>query len=260
MFRAVVGAIKALLATDGSFAGFSNAGVPVPVPYAVLQSGIGIGIPSSGTIGANGALTLTTALPVTYTQGLYLYYPANSIGAGVAAGLYWTVMSSTTVGTIFNNVHAGNKPVAPAAPTAFSGTVGGIYVQDLTEITLQNINITGGSLGVDGQIRMTVVGSASNNANAKTYRNRFGGSAMMTQAITTANMYRIESHIAANGVSRQKNAASNIAYTPNVTGPSSVTFTNVNTAVDQSLAHTMQLAVATDFIVIEYIRVEVFNQ
>lgn len=72
-------------------------GISVPV---VLLSSTPSGIPSGGTVTANGALSLTTALPRIYSGGIWLAFPAaalygaggvNGGGLASAAGLYWCV-------------------------------------------------------------------------------------------------------------------------------------------------------------------------
>ncbi len=102
----------------------------------LVSGGVPVYVPSSGSIANNGALTLTTALPLIYPN-VYLYFPANAIAAGSAAGKYYCQMSSTTVGVIFNNTYVSGTPVVPTSPTAFVTTGPGAYTQTIsTNITL----------------------------------------------------------------------------------------------------------------------------
>ena len=59
-----------------------------PVVSIGYQSGLPIIMPSSGSIGTNGALTLNTALPQIYAN-CYMYFPVGAVFAGSAAGLYF---------------------------------------------------------------------------------------------------------------------------------------------------------------------------
>lgn len=104
-------------------------GTPARIPYILAQCNVPIGIAPTGTMAANGAITLGTALNTTYSGGLWLYLPAGAAYAGSLAGFYWTVMSSTTLGTVYNNTYTpGTDPVdIPASPTAISAWAGGFY-------------------------------------------------------------------------------------------------------------------------------------
>ena len=84
---------------------------------------------SSGTVGANGALSNITALPETYSGGAYLHFPAGRLFAGSTAGLYWTVMTSTTAGTVFNNRYISGEPLPPPSLTPIVSSSMGAYTQ-----------------------------------------------------------------------------------------------------------------------------------
>src|ERR1700693_852831 len=101
---------------------------PSPV-IPVIQNAIPMILPSSGTIGNNGALSALTALPTIYANA-YLYFPAGAIVAGSLAGLYYCIMSSTTAGTIYNNTYdttLGVMPTIPANPVPFVTPGPGAY-------------------------------------------------------------------------------------------------------------------------------------
>lgn len=55
---------------------------------ALHQSAVPVGIAPSGTMGANGSVTLGTALSVVYSVGVFLYYPASAAYTASAAGFY----------------------------------------------------------------------------------------------------------------------------------------------------------------------------
>lgn len=59
----------------------------------------------AGTIatGASGHLTLTTPQDLIYSLGRWMWIPATATTPALPEKLYWVVMSSTTVGTIYTN-------------------------------------------------------------------------------------------------------------------------------------------------------------
>lgn len=147
-----------------------------------IQWGVPVILPSGGSIGNNGALTLTVALPTTFSNGCYMFFPANAIASGVVAGVYYVVMSSTTVGTIFNNVLSG-RPVAIASPTAFATTGPGAYTQTVAaQQTLVTIPIPAGSLGPNGQLVTDLVALRVSNTDACSMQGSLGGTQMWSLA------------------------------------------------------------------------------
>ena len=213
----------------------------------VSQSGVPIGIPSSGTIGNNGALSAITALPTTFSGGIYLYFPANSIAAGVAAGIYYCVMSSTTAGTIYNNTYTSGESKVPAALTAFATTGPGAYTQSTSEITLKNCIVPGGMLGVNGSLIRRVKWAYTNSAGTKTLRDKYGASTLAgpSRTTTTADywMYTVDNQ----GVSNvQIGPAQPQAY---LSSASNFVYYAVDSTVDQTYAATGQLGAAADWII-----------
>jgi len=86
---------------------------------------------------------------------IYLYFPANSIFAGSAAGFFYTRMSSTTTANIYQDrfLSAANEvPVIPAVPTVHSGTTGADYTQITTLLPVANLTIPATRLGKNGNV------------------------------------------------------------------------------------------------------------
>lgn len=226
-------------------------GVPVGAPQTLLGSAVVIGVPSSGVIGNNGALTLTTALNIIYSDGLYLYFPAGAVFAGSTAGAYWAVMSSTTVGTIFDHIHTGDgEPVYRASPTPFVTTGPGAYAQTTAEVTLLSASIPGGALGVNGTVQCDTLFEYPNSAGAKTRRIRIGGTAVNNNGPTTTVASRgLVCTFNAGRVDRQVTSPNNLSV-----NASSATATTVVTAIDtsvaQPLAVTLQIAVVLDWVLL----------
>src|SRR3972149_1966878 len=159
------------------------------IGHQILQStAMPIVIPSSGSMAANGAVTLTTALPNTYPD-IYLYFPTNKVYAGSVAGFYYVVMNSTTAGTLYNNTYAPetNEPVIPASPTPIVAAGPGAYTQSTSEITAVSVNIVGGAMGKNGIVKQEATVFALNNANSKTVKWKFGGVLINSIDIASTN-------------------------------------------------------------------------
>jgi hypothetical protein len=126
-------------------------------PYILAQSGVPVGLMPNGTVATNGQITLGTALPRTYSNGIWLYLPAGAVSGG-AAGLYWCVMSSTTVGQVYTKFADTSQNFVPSIPTGtLVNAVGSnaAYTQTINvSIVLCKITIPAGSLGANGQLRI----------------------------------------------------------------------------------------------------------
>lgn len=219
----------------------------------VFTNAIPMIVPSSGTIGNNGALSAITALPGTYTS-CYMSFPANAIAAGVPAGNYYVVMSSTTAGTIYNNTYTTGKPTIPASPTAFVTTGPGAYVQLTTAITLTQLTLRGGAMGPAGQLIIYPHHSIPSNANNKIMAITFGGSSIASWTDTTVAVEVRPTRLCnRDSVSRQ--VGTNWAGFQ--TGSTTPIYTTINTAADVTISTTAQLAVATDYIIQESLLAQV---
>ncbi len=145
----------------GRFAGLYKCAVPV-------------GLPSSGSVGANGALSLTTALDKAYPNGIYLYFQAGALYAGSVAGYYYTVMSLNNSGTVYNNLLGNGAPTRPANPTPIVSASIGAYTQvtasDLTGLTLP---IPAGLLGTEGSLEAKFTWVTNNSANGHSFKTRY---------------------------------------------------------------------------------------
>ena len=182
-----VGTAGNVLTSNGPGAAPSYQVAPGGSPV-LAQSGVPVFIPSSGSIGNNCAITLTTALGRTYAN-IYLYFPAGAIASGSAAGKYFTQMSSSTVGTCFNNLYTSGTPTIPGSPTAFVTTGPGAYTQTTgTAIPLITVAVPGNSLGVNGELQINRYVNVANTSTTKTFLLSFGGTTLVNSAasFTTA--------------------------------------------------------------------------
>lgn len=241
-----------VLITAPASAGVNTA---VYVPLS-LRGGIPMIMQSSGSMGAGGALTGLTALNTTYPN-CYMYFIAGAVFSGSAAGWYYAVMSSTTTATVYNNVYTSGVAGIPSSPTEVSGPGPGAYVQTTSaQITGYSLTIPGGSLGPNGVLGFSLQSTYPNNANTKTIRAVFGGTVVLVSGQTTSASQSVLREIANQGSqSRQVTHASGSTGSGNSTG--AAIRLSVNTSADQTFSTAHQLAVDTDFLVIEYFACEV---
>jgi hypothetical protein len=122
--------------------------------YALAQWAIPVGVAPSGTMANNGAVTFGTAFLTTYSGGIWLWYPAGAVAAGVpaAAGYLWTVMSSTTVGTVYNSTFTGLAIPTLGVQTAFVTTGPGAFTGAVTAQAAIAVQVPANAVGLSGAI------------------------------------------------------------------------------------------------------------
>jgi hypothetical protein len=227
--------------------------------YVLAQGGIPLILPSSGTMGNNGALSALTALPTTYAS-CYMFFAAGVIAAGSLAGMYYVTMSSATAGTVFNNTYTTGIPTIPATPTPFVTTGPGAYVQSTSIQTLMSVSLPANSLGNNGQFRTTSLWALTATNNSKTISEKLGSSVTWVQSPAVSTSVGYDSI----NVTTNQGATSAQASAPRGTVGSGVvtsagqTYTTVNTALTQTITLNGTLSVATDYIVLDSFLIEVF--
>jgi len=197
-----------------------------------------------------GAFTLGTALPTTYA-GAWVYFSGvgvnSSTGGPAASGLYWCIFSSATVGQAYTN---------STASTQLTTTAGTMIQTINTNLNLVTVSVQGGLMGANGSLRVFSSNSTTNSGGTKLLTLLHGGA-------TAGTFYTAANSVFGRGLIMLHNrgVASQLAGPP--TGGTSgsqfagVTTTilpyygTVNTAVTQSCVIAGQIAVATDFIVME---------
>lgn len=220
------------------------------IPF-ILAGGTAGGGTNQFTMGNNGALTTLPVLPTTYSGGAFIYMPAGAIFVGSAAGWYWFVASSTTAGQVFNNTYTSGDPerAVPSTPTPFVSTGPGVITQTVgSAILAHNFPIAARQIGKTGSLRSSMSYSCLNNANAKNVGMRYSGSlssvgniaslAGARQSLTLSNRNAFARNVLTAG-GGQVNAASAVAYG------------TLDTAALWTPGVSMNLGVATDFIVLE---------
>jgi hypothetical protein len=221
--------------------------IPVNNPFLAFQANIPVMIPPTGSIADNGVLTVGTAFQETLSN-CYLYFGANVIAAGVAAGLYYTEMSSTTAGVIYNNVYTAGAPVIPTkVPFVTTGT--GAYTQTTAEIQAYSFTVKGGLLGANGSLQSKHYSQQNNTAGLKTIATKFGGIA--TYSATLGTGFLSGSDIFTTVTNRANTAMqfgtfNNTSVSIGNTSGDLIKMTK-DTTGDVAFTYTMRLATATDW-------------
>lgn len=203
-------------------------------------------VASSATIGADGALSGHTALPMTFSNGLYMYFPANAINSGSAAGWYWTVMSSTTAGTVYDNTYTSpGVPTKPSSPTPFSGTSGAAFTGVTAGVTATLLTLPGGLLGNSSAIEYYAHFITNSTSGSKTLDSRIGSGAYITSlAASTSSTFPV--------LKRAFVVDSTLSYhhitnSLGATSGTNVSSYSVNYAADTDLRIVLTHGTATDF-------------
>lgn len=231
--------------------------IPSPVAAAVMQlldsrkvqNAYPYAIANSGTVTAvttAGNLTLGTALNQTYSGGIWLFMPSTALAApNNVAGWYFAVMSSTTVGSMYLD----------STQTVIIAGSGAGYTGDTTERALPvTFTIPANTLGLNGgSVRVWANALTNNSAGAKTLKVKQAATALVTNSSTTSTGSTI-----AGEIMQQGNSA--IIYMPLTTNAAATAGTPVviSTASDLPITMTLQLAVATDVVILQNFRLELF--
>lgn len=230
--------------------------LPVSGEVLLASQAIPIVIPSSGSIGNNGALSGITALVYAYPN-CYMRFPANAISAGSPAGFYYVEMLSTTTGTIYNNVHDGlSLPIIPAAPTPFVTTGPGAYTQSVLEFTVFSCTIPGGILGKNGYLDVFCDKTHTNSVNNKVLRALLGGVEVQNIVHTTTAGQSTRNITQNRGrLDQQRISVSNGASEATVNTGNTL-FKNIDTSVNCTYQIKLQLVSASDNVCVERVFVK----
>lgn len=217
--------------------GYKNpaSGVDVAVPAVLSQGAAPIILPSSGSSNASGQITLTTALPYTPTGVVQVYLPAGVVTGDATGGLYRAAFSSTTVCQL-----AGSPATANAA-----------FTQSTSVVTLASMAVPAGAMGQNGALRIEPLWSMPNNANVKTAIISLGGTTFSSLGSTTIAQDSRTVRIRNRGAE-----AVNVGFVSGATFTFAPNYGTVDTSANQSLLLRAQLAVATDYMILEGYAVE----
>lgn len=227
------------------------------VPYTLIETGIPF-VLTSGSMGNNGALTLTTAVATAYPNA-YVYMPAGAIQVGSAAGWYYAVFSTTSAATIYNNTYSSGQPTIPASPTAFVTTGPGAFTFS-TASSYSGVSVTlpANAMGINGSLEFIWTATANNSANAKFARALFGGQTPAgATAFTSQTLGRWNATVQNRGVANVQ--TTNGAQFSNGQISAANSTTAINTAANVTVAGNLFLNVSTsDVIVMESFKVIVY--
>lgn len=242
-----------------------------PASFSIVllgQSNVPFGQAPSGTItgSSSGNLTLGTALDDAYgsasnTVGCWLYFPAAAFASG-PAGYYWTVMSSTTVGTVYNLTYSGlgpaqvpqgwqNQPIASGSGSGFTQPTGS-YATALAFLVPPN------TLGNNGSIRVTVNASNNNSAGNKQFNIYYnssttpGGLVIGNTGQTTLVTVRTQAQVNNNGFTNTQSRVS----TSFGASATSLGLGTVDSTQNSYIFVGLNIATATDWMLLQGVTVE----
>lgn len=254
----VAALLASILGVGPLQAQISGSGVSsVPTIRKLAANAIPFIIAPTGTMANNGAITLGSALPTTYVNA-YINLPASAIQAGSGAGWYFVQMSSTTLGTVFNNTYVSGIPTIPV-PVGFVTTGPGAYTGVTGNVVGPQISIPAGALGPNGVLRLSQLNSVIPNTNSKVLSATIAGTTMWATTLNSAGQFGNAS--IATLMNRGVQNSNVVLSTSNPTGvgiaASGNQFTSFNFSSAQTVSLNLVLSVATDFIVLESYLVEV---
>lgn len=214
-----------------------------------LGSGIAfVLVPSGNITNTSGAVTSGTAFD--YVIGpSFTFFPLSALSASSPSGWYYTNWTSTTVGTVYSNMYLSGVPQIPAHPSAIVTTVGAYTQSTGLDIFGPSYEIPANALGPNGFIEWNRVMNNNSNANSKSYAMYFG-SAWFHGYTQTSNRYAAaQGTIKNRGMTNAQIAAS--ASYGDSGNASSLPKLSVDTSLMQVISFALQVAVATDYAIIE---------
>jgi len=246
-------------ATAPTFRKLTAADLPAVSSTGILVLGQGnmpMIVAGSGSMGNNGALTLTTALGTTYANA-FVWLPANAISAGSVANWYYAIFSSPTAATVYNNTYGGGTPAIPGSPTPFVTTGPGAYTGASASLTAYSLTIGGNTININGGLRVSLAGSYTNTAANKTFALSYGGTAFGSAVVTTTTSLATVWGFKNVGSLTAQVGLTTPNATPYGTGTTAFDRGTVDTSASQTLAVTVTNATpATNNAVLENVTVE----
>jgi hypothetical protein len=205
---------------------------------------------TAASVTATGAITNLTALPRQYS-GVCIVYMFALTGLTGSPGLFYATFSSTTSCQLYESV--ASNPAVPGTTTP-SGISATTYAGGTSQATLVSVVIPGGSLALNGQIYVSQAAySFPSNVNNKIADFLYGGASISSKtmpASSTVARYN-RSFVNRYSTSVQVGHRDNTLGTPSETGSGSYNQIAIDSTVNQNFTLTGQLAVATDYLVLE---------
>jgi hypothetical protein len=218
----------------------------------------------TGTVAANGTLTVTGVFNTIYAGGAWVYLPAGAVPAR-AAGLHWTVFSSTSVGQVYDvfvDAAAAFTPYVPTVALVAAVGSGVAYASPInTNVYLSNGTVPGGLLSPYGALRTTTHWSFTNSASGKSPNLSLGGQSLqLSGPHTTIAAYSFITEAQNRGVlTRQSNTRYNLSLGGSAGTVNANQWLTINTAIDMQLINIAQRALALDHMVLESFTLELLG-
>lgn len=201
------------------------------------------GIAPTGTIGtgSSGNITLGSALHRIFTEGIWLYLPTIATTPAITAGMYWVVMSSTTVGTVY---------ASGAGSSAIDFTVGSAYTGvTATAVALGTVTIPANTLTAGVVIQSIPQFVFKNSAGIKTMSANYGSTQYWANMPTTNASAQTLVILRGLTTAKQEGTAASSYGTGNTTVLPPILTEDATT--EKTITFYGNLATATDWIVLE---------
>ncbi len=205
-------------------------------------------IPNSATVATNGGITVT-ALPATYSDGAWVYLPADAVVDGLA-GFYWTVFSSATAGSVKTNyVDPSAEEFLPYTPTGTLTAVVGSNAAFVTptgaDVIMVNITVPANSLPIGSTVKMFSRVTCPSAANDKIVTHKLGTTSIGSYTFTESTGGTL------NTAFFNRTRAKQILGIFGDSAVAATTFGTVNTAAATNLVIAGQLEATTGYLVLE---------
>ncbi len=215
----------------------------------------------TGTLSGTGPFTdwtLSYQFLATYS-GVYLYFIAGAVYSGSVAGWYYTVMSSTTVGTVYDNIYTAGTLSIPASPTGIVSAAIGEFTQTTLAVSGLNFPHTGGMLGINGRAEVFNDAINSPGAGTKTSFLYFDDTQLHFLSATT-NVINPHKIIIQNRGKQnsQKVTKSTLTSEAASTTASALQYPDIDTAVNGTWKIVLKINAANDFVGSEAATFDVF--
>lgn len=147
-------------------------------------------------------------------------------------------------------------PAPRIIPLAMSA-VQSAHTGNTNETTLATITVPAGAMGLNGRLRITVLWSATNNANGKTSRIKFGGTTFIANALASSASSKQQLEISnRNATNSQVSSNATIYGSWGDAGSAAVVTGTIDTTASQNIVLSGQLTTGTDTIAVESYLVE----
>ncbi len=225
------------------------------VTTLLRSTGLGWIVPSLITgNAATYSQTLTTItvtstahnIPATVHNGknVYLAMGTAATGATIPAGWF----------TNFTYVDANTFTCTSTVSQTGTGAVNTNIAQ--TTVTDLSISVPGGMIGANGSLRMYGIFSYNNNANSKTLRSIYGGTIWSSMQVSATVSAFFDKVFYNRGVENKQVSPTAGAYGVG-SNSGAVNYTAIDSSAAQTMTHTLQCAVASDYIALELMVIEV---